>query len=356
MDAEIVQENEIKEPDVPVTDINDNQPHATDLRAARKVFSRVGFAFFMLAFMSVVMQTVVYQFVEWAFPNWSGSSLANYALMLLPMYLIAAPICIFLLRKLEPRPIEQKPLTFGSFLVVLLMCLPIMYTGNLLGTFITSLIVDNSGSTSTDSITTVILGSDILANFIFIGLLAPIIEELLFRKFLIDRIAKYGEGLAVFTSALMFGLFHGNFTQFFYAFGLGLMFAYVYCRTGKLRYSIALHMIINTLGSVLAPFILSKVDLDALIKISRMEADDPKIMQSIEDVLPGLLIIMLYLGVLLILAIIGLVFLIVRRKRFVLEKAELPLPKGKRFLTVWINVGMILFVVVCCGLFALILL
>lgn len=299
MDSEIVQENEIQVTENPGIETPGIENKVTDIRAARKIFSRVGFSFFMLALASVAMQAAVFQFIDWAFPKWTASSLINYALILLPMYLIATPICIFFLRKLEPRPLEQKPLTFGSFLGFLMMCLPIMYAGNFLGMFVTNLIVDNTGSTSTESITTLILGSDLLANLIFIGLIAPIVEELLFRKFLIDRIAKYGEGIAVLTSALMFGLFHGNFTQFFYAFGLGLMFAYVYCRTGKLRYSIILHMIINTLGSVLAPFILSKVDMDALIRISEMEADDPKITQMMADVLPGLLILLLYAGVLL---------------------------------------------------------
>ena len=52
----------------------------------------------------------------------------------------------------------------------------------------------------------------------------------------------------------MFGLFHLNLFQFFYAFGLGLMFGYVYMRTSQLRYSIVMHMIINFNGSVLAPW------------------------------------------------------------------------------------------------------
>ena len=43
-----------------------------------------------------------------------------------------------------------------------------------------------------------------------------------------------------------------NLFQFFYAFLLGLMFGYVYTRTSKLRYSTAMHMIINFNGGVLA--------------------------------------------------------------------------------------------------------
>lgn len=83
------------------------------------------------------------------------------------------------------------------------------------------------------------------------------LEELFFRKALISHMKPYGEKTAVILSALMFGLFHGNFSQVFYAFFLGLLFGYVFVKTEKLRYSLMLHMIINFLGSVLAPGLLA---------------------------------------------------------------------------------------------------
>ena len=43
----------------------------------------------------------------------------------------------------------------------------------------------------------------------------------MFRKLLIDRIVPFGQRVAVVVSGLAFGLFHGNFYQFFYAFSLG---------------------------------------------------------------------------------------------------------------------------------------
>ena len=51
-----------------------------------------------------------------------------------------------------------------------------------------------------------------------------------------------------------------NVFQFFYAFGLGLMFGYVYTRTSRLRYSVAMHMLINLNGSVLAPLVIQQID------------------------------------------------------------------------------------------------
>ena len=55
-----------------------------------------------------------------------------------------------------------------------------------------------------------------------------------------------------FVSALLFALYHANLEQFFYAFLLGLLLAYVYYRTGLLRVSVALHMVLNFFGAVMS--------------------------------------------------------------------------------------------------------
>ena len=49
--------------------------------------------------------------------------------------------------------------------------------------------------------------------------------------------------------ALLFGLYHANLSQFFYAFALGLLLAYVYFYTGSLKAPILLHMLFNFYGS-----------------------------------------------------------------------------------------------------------
>ena len=50
----------------------------------------------------------------------------------------------------------------------------------------------------------------------------------------------YGQKPGAFISALLFGLYHANLEQFFYAFALGLLLSYAYYRTGLLRTSVLL--------------------------------------------------------------------------------------------------------------------
>ena len=88
------------------------------------------------------------------------------------------------------------------------------------------------------------------AIFLCVVVAAPVIEELVFRKWLLDRVGRFGERTAVLLSAVVFGLAHGNFSQFFYAFGLGALFAYVYIKTGHIGYTIGFHMFFNLIGGV----------------------------------------------------------------------------------------------------------
>ena len=113
-----------------------------------------------------------------------------------------------------------------------------MWIGNLVGLGITALIGNTMTSDITNPIEHMIQNTNIYVNLILTSLLAPIFEELFFRKLLIDRTVKYGAKLSILLSALLFALFHGNLSQFFYAFLIGAFFAYIYIKTGKIIYSI----------------------------------------------------------------------------------------------------------------------
>ncbi len=45
--------------------------------------------------------------------------------------------------------------------------------------------------------------------------------------------------------AVLFGVLHGNLVQGLYTFGMGMMFGWIFWRTGRLRYSMGLHLALN---------------------------------------------------------------------------------------------------------------
>ena len=81
-------------------------------------------------------------------------------------------------------------------------------------------------------------------------LIAPVGEELVFRGLSLGSFQrafsfKYSNAAAIFASALLFGLFHGNLVQFCYALPAGILLALLTTWTSALLPSVFLHMIIN---------------------------------------------------------------------------------------------------------------
>lgn len=90
---------------------------------------------------------------------------------------------------------------------------------------------------------------------------APIVEETIFRKLIIDKVAHHGEALAVLVSALLFGLMHGNLAQFFLAFFVGIVFGIVYIKTRNIFYTMGLHCLMNTFASIPEFFAMNGIDI-----------------------------------------------------------------------------------------------
>ena len=70
-------------------------------------------------------------------------------------------------------------------------------------------------------------------------------EELGFRKFVMGSLKDFGEGFAVFFSALIFGMMHGQLSSILFAFLSGLLFALIYKKTGNIIYTMIVHFMNN---------------------------------------------------------------------------------------------------------------
>lgn len=78
----------------------------------------------------------------------------------------------------------------------------------------------------------------------------PLVEEIMFRGVILQSLRRYGDGFAVMISAMMFGLYHGNFIQMVFAFICGLVMGFVVIRTNSLLPSILIHFINNSVSLV----------------------------------------------------------------------------------------------------------
>ncbi|MBQ6888694.1 MAG: CPBP family intramembrane metalloprotease [Lachnospiraceae bacterium] len=317
----------------------------------KKYFSKLGLMFLLGCIVIFAVQRFIPQLINLIFPNLIIGYDAYFLSLMLPLYIIGIPVLILLVKQVPAAPVtEKKKMSVGHWIITFLMCYACIYLSNIVGliiTYIIGLIKNAPVQNTIVNITSLI--SPVTAFFIMV-ICAPIAEEIVFRKLLVDRASKYGEKVAILLSGFMFGLFHGNLNQFVYAFTLGCFLAFIYAKTRNVLHVILIHMGINFMGSTLGQTIIEKsgyLDIAATLE----KASSPEeIMQIMSSNITGIAIYVVYALFLLVIVIAGAVLLIVNRKKFTCSKGEIELPKGQSFSAVILNVGMILFSIFWIGM------
>lgn len=265
----------------------------------------------------------------------------------LPLYVVGLPVCLWLLRSLPGTRLSGRQLSARQLFERFIICFPLMYLGNAIGSSLAYLLSDGKAQ---NSVLEFIMSSDsLLMRILIVVLLAPLVEEFVFRKVLLDKLQLYGEWQAILFSAITFGLFHMNLFQFFYAFAIGLVLAYTYAQTHRLRYSFLLHAALNFVGGVLAPWMLQLVE--PLIKLAgefngKNPAQAEQLLLSLKPggrTLLGLGLLVLYFLWLIFAIIYGLVILISRRRRIQLAKPEHSASTIESLRWLLLNPGMLAF-------------
>lgn len=95
-------------------------------------------------------------------------------------------------------------------------------------------------------VTEAMYSADFLIQIICLGILIPIVEELVFRGLMYKRL-RYGLPYlpAALYGAFAFAIFHGNLVQMIYAFVLGMLFSYMYEKYGSIKAPIFAHIMMN---------------------------------------------------------------------------------------------------------------
>lgn len=164
-------------------------------------------------------------------------------------YVVVVLICLVVLHAWkgpgywrEIRTKEQS-MTSGVFFGVLCLCVGSQMVNSL---WISGLeLIFNQFDKSLIPLLESVSGdSDTFSMFLYASILAPIVEEVLFRGYVLRTLRPYGKRFAVFGSAFLFAIFHGNLLQTPYAFLMGLVLGYVTVEY-SIFWSVALHMFNN---------------------------------------------------------------------------------------------------------------
>lgn len=330
------------------------KPPQEDPKTTRKHFSKLGWMFTAGAVIIYAVQLAPMLLVSYVRPEWLEDANIGLMLAVLPMYLIGMPALIALVRLVPGKALERRQMPAGKFAVSVIMCFALVYIFNMLGSLITVLIGLLKGSLVDNEVANMTASVSMWLILFYMVLCAPIMEELVFRKMIVERTIRYGQGVAVLVSGLMFGLFHGNLNQFAYAFMLGMFLAFLYVKTGNIKITIALHMMINFMGGFVTTGLSRALDLDEYILA--MSTRDMVVITSYLRDHAVMLALYLLLGIFVIgTTIAGGILIIVSivKNKFTFARGEVMIPKGKRFATVFLNAGMICYSIFWIGMIIL---
>lgn len=278
------------------------------------VFSRVGFALTFSMISVNLVQLVVAGIMGIIDPNLLMTDWANFFLIAISFYGVGFPIAYCLVRKIPTATSKQKStFTGGQVIKYSLISYTVMIILNVFTTALLSLIELLKSQSIMNPVEQVILAGSPWLSLLCVVILSPIIEEVLFRKVILDRIRVYGDKIAIVFTGIAFGLYHGNLSQFFYATALGMILAYMVLQTNRLRYSIGVHMFINAMGSLIIPFLIG--DGSDLIRT------------QIASLIVGIMITL------------GIILLIKDYKKVTFSSASILISKENYVPTIWLNPG-----------------
>lgn len=194
-------------------------------------------------------------------------NLITYIINAISIYVIGYGSLKLMLKNTETSPKkEQTKIKFSE--IPLLICITIG-SGQIVN-IVTQIIINSFkvlfNIQINNNVTNLLQESNPLYMIIFAAILGPIMEELIFRKTLMEKLRIYGDKTAIIYTSIAFGLFHCNFAQIPYAIAVGCILGYAKVKTNSITLPILLHIIINSL-SVILMIALKKTSWIAMILI-----------------------------------------------------------------------------------------
>ena len=265
----------------------------------RRHFSKIGFAYLAGSIVIYAVQFLAAMVGKKFVPGVMADANGSFILLMLTMYGISMPFMGWLVSRIPAQKIEERKMTAGQWIIAFLMCYGLMYAGNLIGTALTFGIGMVKGTGVDNPLVSTVMQLNPWVTFVIAVLIAPTAEELLFRKLLTERIVKYGELTAVLASGLFLG--------------------FIYVKTGKLRYTIGLHMAINFIGSSLGTWMLRVTGyMDTMETLTEfLNTKNLEVLADLGNGIVGMFIFGSYASLILMMAGAGLILTWLNRKKFV---------------------------------------
>lgn len=258
---------------------------------------------------------------------------------------IAILISFCFLKASSPKaPFQKKKVPFNHIMMLTSVCIAVGYIGNLISSQFIAFWNVFTNSNVTNEVSDIIMNIDLVQNFLFVGIVAPFLEEFFFRKLLIDRMRPYGELLSVIISSAFFALFHMNFSQLIYAFGVGLVLGCLYYRSDNYIAVTALHSLFNIVMGVIPTVFYGKI-MQFFIELEYIQ-ESSEIFSLFREYAVPLILYAVYAIAILALVIVGIVVFASNVKKVRPIKSEYPLQAEDYRFAVLKNPGIIIAAVI----------
>lgn len=293
--------------------LQDRHTRAALLRPHCQRFSRMGWAMLVYMGASLGIQMAAVPLLR-LWPGLLYQPLFSWGFSLVVSYGVCFPLFCLILGRDGCRPVPRRqvgPLRFGQLVAI---SVAVLYLSNMVTQLLLMLIGGVRGRPVTNPVDQM-LEYPIICNFLLMCVAAPVCEEIMFRRLILNRLRPYGDVFAVVVSALTFGLMHGNLSQLLYAFTLGCVFGYVALVTGQIRHTVIIHALINSISAVLFP-LAQRLGVEGETALSL---------------------------VLLVTVLLGIVFFVALRRDIVLKPGEVGLGTGVKWRLLFSSPGFLLF-------------
>ena len=293
---------------------------------ARLHIGTIGFALALGMLATLIVQVIGAVVISEVNPALIENDWFSMAFSVAPIYLIEMPIAYLLLLTIPKSVPQKKKLHPLMWICFAFLCFFVSYLSNFVGQFVEAWIYNFFGIEVQNDVAEMTYVTPFGVNLLFAGILAPIFEELFYRKAIIDRLRRYGDLPAILVSGVIFGLVHGNFSQVFYSVAIGLVLGYVYVRTGNVLYTILLHATFNIVSGVYVTELIRRFG------DSGIPAEGDTI---------GIIMVLAYNIFTILAFVVGAIFLLVSIRRFwrSLQKGEHTLTFDQWMNAIFLNPG-----------------
>jgi len=187
-------------------------------------------------------------------PQALGDAMGGGEIGMMAIIGIVAGGCVFLIPRgkrffTDVALPAAEPMTPRLFIGLVLVMEAIQLVYGLIVTLIDYLLPE--GLSLGDSYDAAMEGLVTPLGMLYVILVGPVFEELIFRGAIMGSLRRYGDNFAILFSSLLFGFYHALMLQIPFAFVLGLLLGYVAARW-SLRAAIALHMINNGFSALIS--------------------------------------------------------------------------------------------------------